>query len=197
MLKRKKPTKALEKSARAVKDSDEFVEHMGNIADRYRREQALDAGRGTAVRKSMRELQKYSAALIAWLKLAHKTTQSTAEQEALNKIGLLVHGVAGQAHAESKNALTWLVQAEQAATRSLDDPKILPRKSLGNAASIAAEALRATFEHHKIKWATTLNKKQQSDAIRLLVAIAKSAGDIELTAELARDAVRSVGSKVG
>jgi hypothetical protein len=197
MLKRKKPTKALEKSARAVKDSDEFVEHIGNIADRYRREHALDAGRGSAVRKSMRELQKHSAALIAWLKLAHKTNQSTAEQEALNKIGLLVHGVAGQAHAESKTALTWLVQAEQAASRSLTDPKILPRKSHGTATTIAAEALRATFEYHKLKWATTLNKKQQSNAIHLLVAIANSAGDSDLSAEMAREAVRLVGSKGG
>jgi hypothetical protein len=195
MPKRKKPTKALEKCAREVKDADELVEHVANIADRYRREHALDAGsRNTAVRKSMRELQKYAAALEHWLRLAQQSSQSTAEHEALSKVGVVLYGVPGLAQAQSKSVLTWLTQAERAAAQCLADVKLLPRKPQSNAPRIAAEALRATFEHHKLKWSATVTKQKQSDAVRLLCAIAKSAGDA-LSPEMARLALRSTNAK--
>jgi hypothetical protein len=196
MPKRKKPTKALEKCAREVKDADELVEHVANIADRYRREHALDAGsRNTAVRKSMRELQKLAAAAAVWLRQAHQSSQTTAEFEALNKVGVVLYGVPGLAHAESKGVLTWLTQAERAAAQCLADVKLLPRKPQSNAPRIAAEALRATFEHHKLKWSATVTKQKQSDAVRLLCAIAKSAGDAGLSPEVARLALRAVSGK--
>jgi hypothetical protein len=187
MQKRKKPTKALEKCARAVKDTDELVEHVANIADRYRREHVLDTGsRNSATRKSMRDLQKQAAALTAWLQQAHKPNQATAECAALNKVGVVLYGVPGLAHSESKSVLTWLTQAERAATQCLADTKLLPRKPQSSAPRIAAEALRATFEHHKLKWSATVTKQKQSDAVRLLCAIAKSAGDVEFSPEMAR-----------
>jgi hypothetical protein len=196
MPKRKKPTKALEKCAREVKDADELVAHVANIADRYRREHALDAGsRNTAVRKSMRDLQKHAAALVVWLQGAHQTSQTTTEYAALSKIGAVLYGVPGLAHAESKSTLTWLAQAERAAAQCLANVKLLPRKPQSNAPRVAAEALRATFEHHKLKWSATVTKQKQSDAVRLLCAIAKSAGDATLSPDMARSVLRATGDK--
>jgi hypothetical protein len=197
MPKRKKPTKALEKCAREIKDSDEFVGHVGNIADRYRREQALDAGsRHNAVRRSLREFQKHAIIITEWLRQAHKTNGATAEQDALNQIGSALYGVPSLAHAEGKNISSWLSQAEQAAARCLADAKLLSRKASANAPRIAAEALRATFAHHKLKWSATITKQKQSDAVRVLCAIAKSAGDTVLTPDVARLALREANSKL-
>ena len=62
-LRKKKPSKSVEKAARSVKDSDDFVQHIANIADRYRREHALDLGpRARAVRQSLRAFHKHAAA---------------------------------------------------------------------------------------------------------------------------------------
>ncbi len=196
MLKRKKPTKALEKCAREIKDTDEFVDHVANITDCYRREHALDAGsRHSAVRKSLRDFQKQAAALTAWLQKAHKAGQAAAEHDALSKIGLVLYGVSSRAATESKSIVTWLAQAEKAATQCLTDVKLVRGKAQPTAPRIAAEALRATFEHHKLKWSTTVTKQKQGDAIRLLCAIAKSAGDAPLTPEAARVVLRDVGGK--
>jgi hypothetical protein len=45
-----------------------------------------------------------------------------------------------------------------------------------DALRIAAEGLRATFEHHKLKLAAGTDKKP-GDAVRLLCAIAREAGE--------------------
>jgi hypothetical protein len=193
MIKRKKPTKALEKCARQIKSTDEFVEHIANIADRYRREHAADSGpRHTAVRQSMREFHKHAAALTTWLQQSQKTS-STPQGDALNKIGTVLYGVPGRAQAESKSVLEWLAQADQVAVRCLSDNKLLPKKSPVNAPSksllSAAEALRATFDHHKLKWSAVVTKQKQSDAVRVLCAIAKSAG-ATLSPQQAREVLR-------
>jgi hypothetical protein len=196
MLKRKKPTKALEKSAREVKNSDEFVDHIANIADRYRREHALDASsRGGEVRKAMRDLEKHAAALSSWLRQAHKSNQSTAEADALGKIGAVLYAVPSHAIAESEATLAWLAQMEKAASQCLLDAKLLPRKTQPNAPRIAAEALRATFEYHKLKWSATVTKQKQSDAVKLLCAIAKNAADASVTPEVARSVLRALSGK--
>jgi len=193
MPKKNKPTKALENCARGIKDTDEFVEHVANIAARYRREHALDgASRNRAQRKSLRDFHKHAAALAAWLRQAHK---ATAEHDALSKIGAILYGVPGLALAESASVLTWLTRAEQASARCMADAKTSSRKPQATAPRIAAEALRATFEHHKIKWSTALTRQKQSDAIRALCAIAKSAGDGALSLEAAREVLREVSGK--
>jgi hypothetical protein len=142
----------------------------------------------------MRDLQKHAGALVLWLRQAQQSSQSSAEHEALNKIGVVLYGVPGLAHSESKSVLTWLAQADQAAAQCLADVKLLPRKPQSNAPRIAAEALRATFEHHKLKWSVTVTKQKQSDAVRLLCAIAKSAGDAALSPELARLVLRATNN---
>jgi hypothetical protein len=189
MLKKRKPTKALEKCTREIKDSGEFVEHVANIADRYRRERALEEGpRNAEVRKSLREFQKHAAALTLWLQQANRSVPATTQHDAVKKIGALLYGVPSLALSESQSVLGWLKQAEQAAVRCLSDAKLLPRKAQPNAQRIAAEALRATFAYHKLKWSGTVTKTKRSDAVRVLCEIAKSAGTA-LTLEAARAAV--------
>jgi hypothetical protein len=61
--------------------------------------------------------------------------------------------------------------------------------SIRAAPKVAAEALRATFEFHKLKLSAQASAKKQSDAVRLLCAIAKNAGDGSLTAQEARQAL--------
>jgi hypothetical protein len=189
MPKKRKPTKALEKCARAIKDSDEFVEHVANIADRYRRERVLEEGpRSAEVRKSLRDFHKYATALTTWLQQANRSGPATAEHDAVKKIGTVLYGVPSLALGESQSVLNWLAQAEQAAARCLADSKPSSKKVQPNAQRIAAEALRATFDYHKLKWSATVTKQKQSDAVKVLCAIATSAG-AALTAEAARAAL--------
>jgi len=185
-MKRRKPGKALEKIARQVKDSDEFLEHLGNISSLYRREHALDATpRGSAARQSLKTFRKHAGALAQWLKQAHKESASTPEHDALNKIGELLYGSAPQAHTASKSVAEWLSQADDTAGRCLEDARLFPRKPQRNAPIAAGLALRATFEHHKLKLTTA----KESDAVHLLIAIAKDAGDASLSVQEARQAL--------
>jgi hypothetical protein len=54
---------------------------------------------------------------------------------------------------------------------------------------VAVEALRATFEHHKLKWSAVVTRKQQSDAVRALCAIAAHARDAAINPSTARQAM--------
>ena len=190
-MKRRKPTKALERAAREIKDSDEFVEHVANICERYRREHALDA-QPSAVRRSLQAFRKPAAALVLWLEQAHKQSQASGERDALDKIAMLQPGTLH--YATSQSVLEWLVQAETAATRCVDDPKLLPRKSR-NAPRIAAAALRATFEHHKLKFSATIAHAKPGSAVSLLCAIAKNAGDPSLTPADAKKSLLESGAR--
>ena len=184
----RKLSAALERCARQIKDNDEFVAHIANIAARYRREHALAKGtRVSDVRKALRNFNKHAAALIDWLNAARKLGASSAQRTALESMGESMYGVPSHAHASSDPVRAWLAQARTAAekrlTVKLDREPTAPRT--------AAAALRATFEHHKLKWSTAVTKQRQSDAVRLLLAAAKSAGDAALTVEAAREALRN------
>ena len=189
-MKRRKPGKTLEKVAREIKDSAEFLEHIGSISGLYRREHALDATpRGSAARQSLKTFRKHAGALAEWLEQAHKGNASTPEADALNKVGEALYGVAHKAHTASKSVAEWLAQADAAAGRCLDDASLFPRKPQRNAPIVAGAALRATFEHHKLKVSTQVSATKQGDAIRLLCAIAKDAGDPQLSAQDAKQAL--------
>ncbi|HEY4369847.1 MAG TPA: hypothetical protein VGN07_21610 [Steroidobacteraceae bacterium] len=191
---RKKPSKSLEKAARSVKDADDFVQHIANIADRYRREHALDLGpRARAVRQSLRAFHKHAAALAGWLRQAQKQNGEVAEHDALNKIGTTLYGSPVLAHAESKNVLAWLAQAEQAAERCVADAKPAAGKRERNAPRLAAEGLRATFEHHKLKLSAPVAKGKPGAAVFLLCAIASNAGDASFTVEDAKKSLLESG----
>lgn len=192
--KRRKPGKALENVARQVKDSEEFVGHVASISDRYRREHELDLGsRGRDVRQSLKVFQKHAAALEAWLRQAHKENRSAPEYDALEKLGAAMHGAPALVYARSKEVQSWLEQAAKTAEKCIADSARAPRNADVNAPRIAAEGLRATFEHHQLKFSTKLSKDSQSDAVRLLCAVAKNAGDAELTPQAARKALVESG----
>ncbi len=72
--KRKKISKRLEKIARQIKDSDEFVSHVAGLCNLYGRELALRAGPAqAAMRQSTRVFHKHALALAAWLQRAHES----------------------------------------------------------------------------------------------------------------------------
>jgi len=181
-VKRKKISASLEKLARGIRDSDEFVGHIASIADRYKREYVLETGpRGKDVRRTLKLFRKHASGLTEWFAQAAKP--SSLEFEALAKIGGVMHSAPNQTLASTVTLTSWLDQAEKAAAVA---ETRLGSKTARNAPQIAVEALRATFERHGLKWSTQLSKANSSDAIKLLCAIAKGAGET-LSPEDARE----------
>lgn len=173
---------ALAKAAREVHDGEEFLAHIGNIADRHRREHELETGsRGREVRRALKVFRRHAEGLSAWLETARGKPASF-ESEALHKLGTAMQSVPNQSFASSSTIATWLQQAETAAAAAEAE---LANKKAMNASRIAAEALRATFEHHGLKWSTQVTKQSAGTAVRLLCAIAKNSGE-ELEPEQAR-----------
>lgn len=184
--------KRLEAVAREIKDADEFVEHVAGLANRYRREHALASGDAqTELRQSLRNFQKHASALAEWLQEANGGKASAIERKAFDAIGTKLAGSPVSARPQSVQTMEWLVRAAQVADESVAG---LKRTGTDNAPlRIAAEGLRATFEHHKMKVAL-VGGEQPSDAVRLLVAIARDAGD-DVEANLAKIALRDVNRR--
>lgn len=196
-MKRRRISKPLEKAARAVKNSDPFVEHIGNIAERYRREHELDAGsRNRALRQSLKLFRKHAQALAGWLDRACAGRPGT-DADALSAMAGTLDRTPSEMRAAGKEVLDWLSQADLAAERSLTDTKSLSRKPQRNAPRIAAEGLRATFEHHQLNVSTAGSKTQPSAVVTLLCAIAKSVGDASLTPAEAKRVFVASGKKAG
>jgi hypothetical protein len=181
-MSRKRRSKTLEKAARAVKDSDDFVEHVFNIARGFADHHALDSGAGTrGVRASLRAFAKNATALVQWFDRASE--RGSPEHEGLDAIrDALAKSTAGRVDLDSTRA--WL---ERAALASEAADEQLQGKKLRQAPSFAARAVRATFEHHKLKLSVQASPKKQSDAVKLLCAIAKDGGDASMTPAQARD----------
>jgi hypothetical protein len=180
--------KRLEKIAREIKDADDFVEHVAGLSKRYRRERALQAGDAQAeLRQSLRAFQKHATAVTTWLREAQDGKANAIERQAFDSIGTALHGSPGLARPQGSQVLDWLTRANQAASDGL---ATLKRGAADNAAlRIAAEGLRATFEHHKLKVSTS-GTDQPADAVRLLCAIARDAGDASVEPETAKTALR-------
>jgi hypothetical protein len=178
--------KRLEKVAREIKDADEFVEHVGGLANRYRREYALQAGEAQAeLRQSLRTFQKHAVALASWLQEANNGKTTAIERKAFDAMGTKLHGSPVLARPQSAQVLEWLTRAGQAAEESA-----AKKQGADNAAlRIAAEGLRATFEHHKLKVSLS-GGEQPADAVRLLCAIAREGGDATVEPEAAKVALR-------
>lgn len=173
-MKRKRINAALAKAARDVHDSDAFIEHIGNIAERYKRERALETGpRGREVRQALKTFRKHADALSAWLTTA-QSKASSLEYEALAKLGAAMRSAPNQTLASSAQIVAWLRQANAAAEAA--EAQLANKKAL-RAGTLAAEALKATFEHHGVKWSTQLSKNGSGSAIRMLCAITKAAGE--------------------
>lgn len=184
--------KRLEAVAREIKDADEFVEHVAGLANRYRREHALASGDAQAeLRQSLRNFQKHASALAEWLQEANSGKASANERKAFDAVGSKLYGSPVLARPQSVQTMEWLVRAAQAADETMAG---LKRSGTDHTAlRIAAEGLRATFEHHKLKVAL-VSGEQPSDAVRLLVAIARDAGD-EVEPSLAKIILRDVNRR--
>ncbi|WP_218042893.1 hypothetical protein [Steroidobacter gossypii] len=166
--------KRLEAVAREIKDADEFVEHVAGLAKRYRREHALRAGDAQAeLRQSLRTFQKHASALVEWLEQAHGGKATAIERKAFDALGTKLFGSPVLARPQSTQMLDWLIRASQAADATVGEMK---QGGAEDALRIAAEGLRATFEHHKLKLATG-SDKNPGEAVRLLCAIAREAGE--------------------
>lgn len=171
-MNRRRRSKTLEKAARAVRDNDEFVDHVFNIARGFAAHHALDAGAGTrGVRQSLRAFERHASALTDWLK--RSTQRGSAEHEAIGAI----------AAAEVDTVREWLHRNALAARKAESD---LQGKKLRQAPRFAAQALRATFEHHGLKVSHRASATKQSDAVTLLCAIARDGGDASVTPPQAR-----------
>lgn len=176
--------KRLEKVAREIKDADEFVEHVAGLANRYRREYALQAGEAQAeLRQSLRSFQKHAAALASWLQEANNGKATAIERKAFDAIGTKLQGSPVLARPQSVQVLEWLTRAGQVAEESAAKKSSADNPPL----RIAAEGLRATFEHHKLK----VSLSGAADAVRLLCAIARDAGDAAVEPDVAKAALRA------
>jgi hypothetical protein len=195
-MRRRRISKPLERVARSIKNSDEFVAHIASIAERYRSEHALDAGlRNRGLRQSLQVFRRHAQALTEWLDLACGAGRPGTQADALSSMAGAVGRMPSEMRAGAKEVLDWLSQAEIAAARTLSDTKALSRKPQRNAPRIAAEGLRATLEHHQLKVSTAGSRERPSPAVSLLCAIAKGAGDATLTPAEARRIFVASGKK--
>jgi hypothetical protein len=166
--------KRLETVAREIKDADDFVEHVAGLAKRYRREHALRVGDAQAeLRQSLRTFHKHASALAEWLQQANHGKSTAIERKAFDAFGTKLYGSPVLARPPGNQALDWLTRAGEAADATVTEMK---QGGVDDALRIAAEGLRATFEHHKLKLAAGTDKKP-GDAVRLLCAIAREAGE--------------------
>jgi hypothetical protein len=180
--------KRLEGVAREIKDANDFVEHVAGLAKRYRREAALRAGDAQAeLRQALRAFHKHATGLTEWLGQALNGKANASERQAFDAVGAKLYGSPVLARPPSTQTLEWLTRASQAAEDAVAQ---LKQGGTDNAAlGIAAEGLRATFEHHKLKLALGSNT-QPGEAVRLLCAIAREAGET-IEPAVAKEALRS------
>jgi hypothetical protein len=178
----KRRSKALEKLARSIKDSDEFVEHIFAIARGFEAHHELDVSSGMrGVRNALKAFEKHAEPLANWLARAGES--ASAEKEALNalrsvpKLGTLPY-------LDLSATQAWLQQGVRASAKAQTQ---LQGTKLTKAPRWAAQALRGTFERHKLKVSLQASEKKPSDAIRLFCAIAKDGGDAAMSAAQARE----------
>lgn len=188
---KKRRSKSIEAIARTVSDDDEFVEHIFAIAAAYRSQHLLESSsKGAEVRQALKTFGKHAIALELWLRQALTASQTTAEHEALKQLSTALHGSPLSARAQAQATQLWLAELNGVSERAL---QLLKRQPVRRAPVAAAEALCATFQHHALKISYRGSGDKPSDAIRLLCAIAKDAGDA-ITPEQARQFLKGKGN---
>lgn len=184
--------KSLERMARELKDSDEFVDHIGAICARYRAMHAQDSKDAqAALKQSLRSFRRHAAALAQWLERAFRSKPGTIEAQALSQLERTLVGTPGFISGQSRPVGAWLSQTERAAAGFLDRSNGL--RLARNAPRATAEALLATFDHHQLKVALG-GKRTPGPIVQLLHEIAKVAGD-ELAIQEARHAIATAKSE--
>lgn len=141
------------------------------------------------MRQSLKAFDKHAAALVEWLE--RSSERGTPEYEALSALRAAFPEL-GAPYMEPAATRTWLDYAARASRKAEAE---LQGKKLKNAPRFAAEALRATFERHKLKVSHQATEKKQSDAVKLLCAIGKDGGDPSMTPALAKEWLIQSGRK--
>lgn len=182
-MKRRKAGKALERAARAICDSDEFVAHTAGIAALYRRERELEGSdQRRELRGTLKTLQRHAQALAGWLDQSQPGRTVRPQQTALRLIG--------ETGGDNAIVQAWVTRVSQTTAQTIDALKST-RPDTDKAIRTAAEALKATFEHHRLKWSATITKGQAAPGLALLCAVAHDAGNRDLTPAEARKALRT------
>jgi len=174
-MKNPRRSRSLEILARSIKDSDQFVTHVCNIAAAYAKHHTSDAAASRDVRQALRSLAKHAAALSQWLQSAARSAGSSIESQALRQLGIATRNPAS--FGQSVAMRTWLAQVADASSKVAE---AAPGESREHALRAAAEGLRATFEHHGIKLSQRAPEQKQSDAVRLLCAVVNQVGAAEI-----------------
>jgi hypothetical protein len=182
--------KSLEALARSVKDSDQFVNHVCNVAAAYGKHAAFDGAASRDVRHALRSLAKHAEALSQWLQSAARSGSSSIEGQALRQLSVSTRnpGSVGQ----SIGMRAWLAQVAQASSAAAE---AAPAEARADALRGAAEGLRATFERHHIKLSQRAPQQKQSDAVRLLCALVIASGAAEIEPAEASQCFKAVRAK--
>jgi hypothetical protein len=164
-MKAQRRNRSLEVLARSIKDSEDFVTHVSNIAAAVGNHYARNSAAGREMRQALRGLAKHAGALSDWLQSAARSGSSI-ESQALRQLSVASGNPT--AFGESVAMRAWLSQLAAASDAAADAP---PDKSREDALRLAADGLRGTFEHHGLKLSQRAAQQKQSDAVRLLCAM--------------------------
>lgn len=173
-MKPQRRSKALETLARSIKDSDEFVTHVCNVAAAYAKHHAVDPAAGREVRQALRTFARHAGALSEWLQSAARAGSSS-ESQALRQIGAASRNPGSVS--QSVALREWLGRVADVSSKAAEAPAGDLRE---DALRTAAEGVRATFEHHGIKLSQRMPQQKQSDAVRLLCAMVNQPGADEI-----------------
>jgi hypothetical protein len=188
-MKSQRRSKSLETLARSVKDSEQFVAHVCNVAAAYSKHHAIDSAAHRDVRQALRTCAKHAEALSQWLHSAARGSASSIESQALRQLGMATSNP--RWIGQSIGMRGWLAQLAQASTVACEAP---PRDLQQAALRGAVEGLRATFERHGIKLSQRAPEQKHSDAVRLLCALVSVSGTLELEPAEARQLLKSAKS---
>ena len=189
-MKSPRRNKSLETLARSVKDSEQFVNHVCNVAAAYGKHAAVDAVASRDVRHALRSFAKHAEAMSQWLQSAARGGSHSVEGQALRQLGFNTRnpGSVGQ----SIGMRTWLTQVAEASSAAAE---AAPADARAEALRSAAEGLRATFERHNIKLSQRAPEQKQSDAVRLLCALVNASGAVEIEPAEAKQCFKSMRAK--
>jgi len=190
-MKRRKPGKALDKAARALLDSDEFAAHIANIAALYRRErEQQEAPQRQALRQALRSFERPAAMLALWMKQAQASRGDSSQHLALKLIRERTAS-SGALPTDDLAVRDWLSRAATSAAHAAAEMKSSKQPDAARLVRMAADALKATFEHHGLKWSTSIVRGEPAPALSMLWAIARDGGDKSVTVEELRRALRT------
>src|SRR5205809_218129 len=117
-MKSARRNKSLEALARSVKDSDQFVNHVCNVAAAYGKHAAFDAAASREVRHALRSFAKHAEALSQWLQSAARSGSSSIEGQALRQLSVSTRNPGSVS--QSMGMRGWLAHVAQASSAAAE-----------------------------------------------------------------------------